>query len=73
MNISYRAEVTAESEKALCVSLDGDGIRHWIPKSQILSGTQVSHTGERGLLVVSTWFARTAHLPQSQGESHHGI
>jgi hypothetical protein len=50
---SYRAEVTRETDKAICVSLDGDRINHWIPRSQIQPGSQVRRRGERGLLVVS--------------------
>jgi hypothetical protein len=70
---SYRAEVTAESKKAICVSLDDDHVAPWISRSQIQRGSQVSHAGERGVLIVSEWFAKTARLPQPQGEQHHGI
>jgi hypothetical protein len=71
--LCYRVEVTAESKKAICVSLDGDGIKHWIPRSQIQPGSQVHHAGERGVLGITTWFAKTAHLPQPQGAPSHGI
>jgi hypothetical protein len=57
----------------VCVSLDGDCQRHWIPRSQIQPGTEVHHDGDVGTLLVSEWFARTARLPQPQGEQHHGI
>jgi hypothetical protein len=66
MNTSYRAEVTAESEKAICVSLNDDHAVHWIPRGQIQLGSQVHHAGESGLLIVSAWFAQTGRLPQGE-------
>jgi hypothetical protein len=71
--VSYQAEVTRESKKALCCHLNGDSVDHWIPRGQVVAGSQVSHTGDHGRLIVSEWFAKTAHLPQPQGESHHGV
>ena len=73
----YQAEVTRESRKAICCHLDGDTVDHWIPRGEIQPGSSVEHASDRGLLVLSDWFVRTARLPV-RGEDHgsrrdHGI
>jgi hypothetical protein len=71
--IRYFAEAIGESDKAVCVHLDGARVAHWIPRSQMQPGSEIQHDGDVGDVFLSDWFVRTARLPQPQGESHHGI
>ena len=55
--------VVGETEKAIDCRWGADThIAHWIARSQVKPGTEVRHIGDRGLLVVSAWFAKTAKL-----------
>ena len=70
--ITFTAEVIAVSPRALCVHLDGDNIKHWVARSQIQPGSQVSKLGDQGRLIVNQWLARVANLPapkRRQGEN----
>lgn len=63
--------VIGETEKAIdCRWAPDTHIAHWIARSQIELGSEVRHVGDRGLLVVSAWFAKTAKLtkvPRANG------
>jgi hypothetical protein len=48
-----------ESEKAVLCELS-DGTRHWVPKSQIDSLSDVKSLGDSGMLTVSRWWAERA-------------
>lgn len=50
-------EATAETDKALLVSIDGDE-PIWVPKSVIDDESEVYSKGHEGTLVVAEWFAR---------------
>ena len=65
-SLRFDAEVIRETANALIAYLNGDGIEHPIPKSQILTGSQIHHAGDSGSLIVSDWFARNARLPQGE-------
>jgi hypothetical protein len=48
--------------KALCVLFDHDSSEHWIPFSQIQPDSEIKRVGDRGSLVVPSWFASSAKL-----------
>ena len=49
------ARAAVETTEALLVEIDGD--EYWIPKSVILSESEIRRGGESGTLVVKSWFA----------------
>jgi hypothetical protein len=53
------ARALRETAKALCCDF-GDDADHWVPKSQTAAQSEVKRLGDRGLLVVSKWWAETA-------------
>lgn len=62
--------VVGESAKAIDCRWGADThIAHWIAKSQLLSGSEVQHQGDRGSLVVPKWLAVKAKLFPA-AESH---
>ncbi len=50
------AECVHDSGKALKCRIDGVG-EEWVPQSQIHDDSEVYGNGDRGTLVVSTWYA----------------
>lgn len=50
-----RAKAIRETPSALLVVIDG--VKHWIPQSQIDDDSEVYKVGDEGKLVVSSWFA----------------
>lgn len=48
--------VQRETEKALLVALE-NGQEMWMPKSQIMSGSEVSSEGDSGMMKISEWIA----------------
>lgn len=57
------AECLTETDKAiLCRAPDFDGDKVWIPKSQLVEGTEVGGKGDTGILIVSSWFCRKEGL-----------
>jgi hypothetical protein len=49
------AECMKETASALLVLVDGDPF--WIPKSVIDDDSEVSVAGDKGDLIIATWFA----------------
>ena len=60
------AEVVAQSDGAICVLFEdeeeGYDEPHWIPRSVIDKDSEVSTTGDKGLLVIFKWFAEKEGL-----------
>ena len=46
-----------ETPKALLIYLKTDDVDYWVPKSQILSDSQVLELGDHGDIVVARWIA----------------
>lgn len=64
----------AETAKAIDVRFGTDlHLSHWIPKGQIQPGAEVRHLGDRGLLIVSKWFAMTAKLIPAEERASAGV
>lgn len=48
-------EVKASTPKAILIEVDGE--EHWIPRSQLLDGTDVDDVGDEGKIVIPKWLA----------------
>lgn len=54
-------QVEAESDKAILVEIDG--VKHWVPKSQIHDDSEVySKASGGGTLIVTGWWAEQKGL-----------
>lgn len=47
--------VVGQTDAAILVQYEGEEV--WIPKSQILSDSQVEFVGDRGILAIPRWLA----------------
>ena len=59
--LEFEVEVVAVSEKAVLVRLNddaGDPLEVWVPKSQLLPGSEPVEKGEVGPIWIPTWLAR---------------
>lgn len=54
--------VNQEREKAIEVVLLDTGDLKWIPKSVLHSDSEVVEMGDKGKLVIHTWFAEQEHM-----------
>ena len=54
--------VTSESEAAIRVLVAGDQ-DFWIPRSLILTGSEVDTVGDDGLLLLPAWFVTKEEIP----------
>jgi hypothetical protein len=52
--------VKAATEKAILVET-GEG-QHWVPRSLLKDGTDVSERGDEGVIVVPGWFAEKENM-----------
>ena len=57
--------VQRETDKALLVALE-DGQEIWMPKSQIMSGSEVSSEGDSGMMKISEWIAGEKGLMENK-------
>ena len=53
--------VIAEIEKAILCDF-GDGVKHWIPQSQVDDNSEIWHKGDKGTLIVSEWITEQKKL-----------
>jgi len=53
----YRLKVVKTTPKALLVSVPGWSNDVWLPKSQLLPGTDISNEGDTGKVVIPEWLA----------------
>jgi hypothetical protein len=54
-------DTRADTEMAVLCLIDGD--EHWIPRSVIVgSESEVNEVGDKGTLVIKSWFARKLGL-----------
>ncbi|MCA9529420.1 MAG: hypothetical protein KC543_04715 [Myxococcales bacterium] len=58
--VIHGVDARRETALALLVNIDGDDV--WIPKSQIVAGSDVCEAGDSGDLEITAWFAEKEGL-----------
>jgi len=53
----YRLKVVKATAKALLVAVEGWNSDVWLPKSQLLPGTEIKEQGDVGKAVIPEWLA----------------